>query len=159
MSQGSLGFESLDDNFETDPAFVARRSRAQEMDRASKQRVLRYQVAQLGKQPLQSIFSSLLMLYFSGSHLSLMSLMLCFMLLSGPLKGFLSFRESFAPFEEELKGDAALARAKVTFLFIHGAVFCVAAWKTWQLGILPITAADFTRYRWGMSKLFVVCGI
>ncbi len=100
----------------------------------------------MGKSPFSNVFSSLLMMYFSGSHLSLMSLMLCLMMLMGPVKSFLSFRSTFAPFDQALRSDAVLLRSKAVFLLINGAVFSIALWKIWQLGVLPITPADLMRY-------------
>ena len=160
-------FEKQDDDFEVQHVPVR-----PQVDAAALKRLMQHRAWQMGKSPIQSIFSSLLMLYFSGNQLSLMSLMLCFMLVTGPIKGecvktirlglrergtkkkkkkkkkkgFLSFRESFGPFETVLAGDSKLMQAKLLYLSVHVAVFAVAIWKTWQLGILPITAADLIRY-------------
>jgi hypothetical protein len=107
---------------------------------------MRNKAWEIGKSPLSNVLYSLVMLYFSGSHLSLMSLMLCFMMLAGPVKAFLAYRSTFAPFDQALKRDATLLRSKAVFLLINSGVFAIAIWKTWQLGILPITAADWMRY-------------
>ena len=67
----------------------------------------------------------------------------------------MEFRRAFEPFEEAIPGDATLRRAKVLYLTIYGAVFLVALWKTWQLGVFPITPADLVRFRSGLIASFV----
>ncbi len=75
-------FEKQDDDFEVQHVPVR-----PQVDAAALKRLMQHRAWQMGKSPIQSIFSSLLMLYFSGNQLSLMSLMLCFMLVTGPIKG------------------------------------------------------------------------
>lgn len=170
MSRLPPGFEfgREDDNYVEE-----RRASSSSVDsEAMRRRMWQHRAWQLGKSPIQSVFYSLLMLYFAGSHLSLMSLMLTFMLLSGPIKGagkkevvgtlkpkatgLIEFRRAFEPFEEAIPGDATLRRAKVLYLTIYGAVFLVALWKTWQLGVFPITPADLVRFRSGLIASFVL---
>ena len=146
MQEGRApGFEMSfeDDTFVGKQVKSGVRPRSPEETRA----LLRAQVWQLGKSPLSSVFSSLVMMYLSGSHLSIMSLMLCVMMLSSPLKALFAFRSSFAPFDAQLPaGDSAVLRSKLVYVAVNGAVLCVAVWKTLQLGILPLTPEDWLRY-------------
>lgn len=100
-----------------------------------------------GKSPLSNIFSTLLMMYFAGSHLSIVSLMLCAVMISGPIKSLMSFKSSFKIFDDALLGkdETILFSAKAVYLLINAAVLAVAIWKIGQLGLLPFTEADYLR--------------
>jgi hypothetical protein len=86
-----FGFREQDDNF----VLPGEQGRVVEPNAALEKRVMQHRAWQMGKSPFQSVFSSLLMLYFSGSQLSLMSLMLCFFMLTGPIKGAKQMALSF----------------------------------------------------------------
>ena len=93
-----------------------------------------------------NIFSTLLMLYFAGSHLSIMSVMLCAIMVSGPVKAFLGFRSSFKVFDDALPpNDPMLRQSKIVYLLINAGVLAIGVWKIGQLGILPFTEADYLR--------------
>lgn len=108
--------------------------------------LMRRQVWDFGKSPFSNIFSTLIMLYFAGNALSIVSLMLCGVMVSGPIKAFLGFSSSFKVFEDSLgRQDAALIKAKVVFILINLAILAVGTWKISMLGILPFTSADVLR--------------
>ena len=128
--------------------FVARAVQAAPKSPAAVDKeLMRRKVWELGKSPFSNIFSTLLMLYFSGDHLSIMSLMLCAMMVSGPLRAFLSFKATFQPYDEALgSGDPVVRKSKLVFVGINLAVLAVAVWKIGRLGILPFTEADALRH-------------
>jgi hypothetical protein len=103
-------------------------------------------VWELGKSPASNIFSTLLMLYFSGSQLSLMSLMLVGLMLMAPIKSFLNFGKSFAYFDQHLEKDITVVKSKLLYIGINLAILAVAIYKINQIGLLPFSDDDFSRY-------------
>lgn len=74
-----------------------------------------------------------------------MSLMLCAIMIVTPVNSLLSLEAAFRPFDALLGRDAALLRAKAVYVLVLLGVLGVSLWKLGQLGILPITDADFIR--------------
>ena len=129
-----------DDNFVVSTRRVRRATEEVDKD------ILRKKVWEVAKSPLGNIVSTLIMLYLSGDALSIMTIMLCVMMISGPVKSFMSFGRSFTYFDEHLKGDQVVLQAKVVYLLINTGILGIGLWKFWKIGILPFSEADLLRF-------------
>lgn len=124
------------------PAHVIPPVRTQQ-DATVDKEMIRRKAWEIGKSPMSNIWLSMLMLYLSGDVLSVMSIMICAVMISGPVKSLMAYRNSFAWFEQHLgPDDASLRRSKLVYLAINLVVFSVAIYKIAALGVLPITRRD-----------------
>jgi len=114
-------------------------------DAAVDPNIVRRKAWELGKSPLGSVITTLLLMYFAGSTLSIMSLMMCGMMILSPIRSLMALEATFRPFDELLRGDPAVFRSKCVFVSIHLFVLLAALYKFAQLGVLPVTAADYIR--------------
>ncbi len=63
--------------------------------------------------------------------------MMCGMMILTPTRSLMGVEATFRPFDELLRGDASVFRAKCLFVAIHASVLLAALYKFAQLGILP----------------------
>ena len=109
---------------------------------------MKRQVWSVGKSPLQSLFMMGFVAYMSGSHITIMSVMMCGMLFVTPARALMNRHQPFARFESHLKGESVLWQSKALFMSIHLTILALAFWKFAKLGILPVTPADWIRSDW-----------
>ena len=134
-------FDVSDDDYEL-PKQVQEMAKREKKD---DKMILRLKVWELGKSPASNILSTLLMMYFSGNILSLMSLMLVGLMLSGPIKSLLNFKRNFEPFDKHLNKEMIVVKSKLLYILINLAILGTAIYKINKMGLLPFSDDDMAR--------------
>ena len=92
------------------------------------------------KSPAGSIMQTMLMFWFSGSGVSIFTLMITMQFLTNPIKAISSIQTSFAPFEHK---DINLLLPKLAYLGLNLMLFCFALYKFSVMGVIPVTTYDW----------------
>ena len=82
------------------------------------------------------------MLWMSGSSIQIFSIMMTGMSLINPLKAISGVKQTFAKFENDEGVDLKIP--KIIFLSLQLLSVCLALYKCWTMGLLPVTSADWT---------------
>ncbi|CBN77765.1 conserved unknown protein [Ectocarpus siliculosus] len=93
--------------------------------------------------PGKSILMNGFMMYMSGAGIHIFSIMITFMGIMNPAKAILSVHSVFRTVDD---GKISLLLPKLIFCAVNFGGVCVALWKMAKMGLLPVTAADWTSY-------------
>jgi hypothetical protein len=97
---------------------------------------------------LQSAF----MMYMSGSHITIWSMMMTSMGIINPIQSIFQVNKVFKRFEDPPQRTGApqdktdLTTPKLLYIALNLASLGVALWKCKAMGLLPVTSADWTSY-------------
>ncbi|KAL6946261.1 hypothetical protein ACO0RG_000407 [Hanseniaspora osmophila] len=93
--------------------------------------------------PAKSIPMNLIMSYFSGSSLQIMSIITTFMMITGPIKSIITIKEAFKPVltHESIKYDVKGAMAM--FVVFQLLTMGIAVYKLNAMGLFPNTKSDW----------------
>jgi hypothetical protein len=94
--------------------------------------------------PGKGILTTAFMLWMSGSSIQIFSIMATGMALINPIKALGSINKAFARFEGEAGLD--LFMPKAIFAALQLLALGVGVYKCSTMGLLPLTAADWTQY-------------
>jgi ER membrane protein complex subunit 4 len=90
--------------------------------------------------PIQSMFSTFLMLFMSGSGLNFISIIITCMAMWTPIKAFITVNSVFAQFEGE---GVSLILPKLKYLALNVIVMIAGVYKLSVMGLLPFNAEDW----------------
>ena len=94
----------------------------------------------LAKSPAGSIMSTVLMFWFSGSGVSIFTIMITIQFLTTPIKSISSVNEQFKPFEHK---DINLILPKLAYIALNVGLFGMAVYKFCVMGVIPTTPHDW----------------
>ncbi|KAI9760275.1 MAG: hypothetical protein M4579_001789 [Chaenotheca gracillima] len=92
--------------------------------------------------PAKQIPMNAIMMYMSGNTLQIFSIMMVWMLFTGPVKGLLATNQAFARFETE-GTKSKLWGVKAVYMLLQLAALGLGIWKVNQMGLLPTTRSDW----------------
>lgn len=94
--------------------------------------------------PGKNILMQGFMMWMSGSYINIFSIMITAMAFINPIKAIINVDDAFKRF----KGNSAvdLTIPKLAFIGCNLGMVCLALWKCHTMGLLPITAADWTSF-------------
>lgn len=93
--------------------------------------------------PGKNILMQGFMMWMSGSNINIFSIMITGMAFLNPIKAIIAIDEPFKRF----RGYAVdLTIPKIAFVACNLGMICLALWKLNTMGLLPITAADWTSF-------------
>lgn len=96
--------------------------------------------------PAKGLLPNLLMSYFSGSSLQVLTLTMTWMMFfNGPITQIISVSDQFAKFETE-SNKTNIFVFKAIFCFFQTITMCVGIYKLSSMGILPNTASDWVAW-------------
>ncbi|CAM9725230.1 unnamed protein product [Sphacelaria rigidula] len=93
--------------------------------------------------PGKSVMMNAFMMYMSGAGIHIFSIMITFMGILTPSKAILNVHGVFRSVDD---GKVALLLPKLIFAGLNFVGVCVGLWKMAKMGLLPVTAADWTSY-------------
>jgi hypothetical protein len=128
------GFANIVDGVEDEGSVII----SADLQLAAKQR----QVMAIAYGPGKSLMSTAFMLWMSGSSIQIFSIMTTGMALFTPIKGLTTINLAFGAFEKEEGVDLRLA--KLLYISLQILALGVALYKTYTMGLLPVTSADWT---------------
>ena len=82
----------------------------------------------------------MLMFWFSGSQISIFSIMITMQLIMGPIKAIASVNQGFVQFEHK---DFSLLLPKLMFVGINLFLLGIALYKFSVMGVIPVTPLDW----------------
>mmetsp|Transcript_21697 Transcript_21697/g.28080 ORF Transcript_21697/g.28080 Transcript_21697/m.28080 type:complete len:177 (-) Transcript_21697:1074-1604(-) len=94
--------------------------------------------------PGKNIFMQGFMMYMSGSSINIFSIMITGMAFLNPIKAIFNINETFKRFKDNSAVDLTLP--KLAFIACNLGMIALALWKCNTMGLLPITAADWTSF-------------
>ncbi|KAJ8599632.1 hypothetical protein CTAYLR_005393 [Chrysophaeum taylorii] len=94
--------------------------------------------------PGKNILMQGFMMWMSGSSINIFSIMITGMAFMNPIKAIVNIDDAFKRFRETPNVD--LTVPKVAFVACNLGMVCLALWKCNTMGLLPITAADWTSF-------------
>ncbi|CAG9326409.1 unnamed protein product [Blepharisma stoltei] len=96
--------------------------------------------AEMANKPFMGMFSTFLMLYMSGSALNIIPIIITCMAMFTPIKTLFSFKEAFAPYEEE---GVSLFFPKLKYLTLNMITMLAGIYKFSIMGLIPVNAEDW----------------
>ena len=115
---------------------------------SSKQRqrdaMMQSRAMQTGMAPGKNIFMQGFMMWMSGSGINIFSMMITGNALLTPVKALLAIDDTFRRYARNPEVDLTLP--KLAFVGCNCGMIAVALWKLNTMGLLPITAADWTSF-------------
>ena len=115
---------------------------------SSKQRsrtaMMQQRAMQTGLAPGKNIFMQGFMMWMSGSSINIFSIMITGMAFLNPVKSILAIDDAFKRFSHNPAVDLTLP--KLAFVGCNCGMIALALWKLNTMGLLPITAADWTSF-------------
>ena len=90
--------------------------------------------------PIQSMLSTFLMLFMSGSGLNIISIIITCMAMWTPIGAFLSINTVFAQYEGE---GISLIMPKLKYLALNMVLMAAGLYKFSIMGLLPVNAEDW----------------
>mmetsp|Transcript_6230 Transcript_6230/g.18434 ORF Transcript_6230/g.18434 Transcript_6230/m.18434 type:complete len:180 (-) Transcript_6230:35-574(-) len=99
----------------------------------------------VGMGPGRGLPMQAFMMWMSGSGVNIFSMMITGMALVNPIKAMASIDDTFKRFENH-EPPVDLTLPKLAFVACNCAMLAVALWKLNTMGLLPITAADWTSF-------------
>ena len=90
--------------------------------------------------PLQSMISTFLMLFMSGSGLNIISIIITCMAMWTPIKAFLSLNSAFSQYEGE---GISLFMPKIKYLALNMILMLAGLYKFSIMGLIPVNAEDW----------------
>jgi len=119
--------------------------------------ILQRQAWNLATSPSKQILMSGLMMWLSGSQISIISLMMMAMVMLNPIKSLFAVNSEFAKYESKDRSYSIILQ-KLTFIACNFASVLVGVWKLNSLGLLPtmnhmpptVSAPNFTEFSAGM---------
>ena len=133
---------AVEDGDDAEGATTARatdRPRARSTPRAPPQRAM-----EMGIAPGKNIFMQGFMMWMSGSSINIFSIMITGMAFINPVKSILAIDDTFKRFAHDPAVDLTLP--KLAFVGCNCGMIALALWKLNTMGLLPITAADWTSF-------------
>lgn len=94
--------------------------------------------------PGKNILMQGFMMWMSGSSIHIFSIMITAMAFINPIKAIVSIDDTFKRFKENPNVDLTLP--KLAFVACNLGMVALALWKCNTMGLLPITAADWTSF-------------
>ena len=79
----------------------------------------------------------------SGSSIQIFSIMMTGMALLNPIKAIVATNKTFERYEKE---GVDLRLAKLIFISLQFVALVMALYKTYTMGLLPVTSGDWTSY-------------
>lgn len=101
-------------------------------------------VLALAYQPGKALLQTAFMLWMSGTSIQIFSIMMTGMALINPLKAIVTTNQTFKQFESEPSVDLRIP--KLIFISLQFVAFAAAMYKTYTMGLLPVTSGDWTSY-------------
>lgn len=95
---------------------------------------------EVSNRPFQSLISTVLMLYMSGSTLNIFSIIFVGMAMWSPIKATLTVNSAFAPYEGE---GISLFLPKLKYLAIYFLALFAGLYKFSDMGLIPTNAEDW----------------
>lgn len=93
--------------------------------------------------PGKTVVMNGFMMYMSGAGIHIFSIMITFMGIMNPVKAILNVHGVFRTVDD---GKTSLLLPKLLYSVLNLAGVCVGLWKMAKMGLLPVTAADWTSY-------------
>ena len=106
-----------------------------------KQEMMQKRALDMGLAPGKNIFMQGFMMWMSGSSINIFSIMITGMAFMNPIKAIISIDDTFKRFK-----DVDLTLPKLAFIACNLGMVALALWKCNTMGLLPITAADWTSF-------------
>ena len=110
----------------------------------AKNELLQKRAMDMGLAPGKNIFMQGFMMWMSGSSINIFSIMITGMAFMNPVKAIVSIDDTFKRFKGNSHVDLTLP--KLAFLACNLGMVALALWKCNTMGLLPITAADWTSF-------------
>mmetsp|Transcript_21612 Transcript_21612/g.69607 ORF Transcript_21612/g.69607 Transcript_21612/m.69607 type:complete len:173 (-) Transcript_21612:54-572(-) len=108
-----------------------------------KNELLAKRALDMGLAPGKNIFMQGFMMWMSGSSINIFSIMITGMAFMNPIKAIVNVEDAFKRF----KGTQVdLTLPKLAFIACNLGMVALALWKCNTMGLLPITAADWTSF-------------
>ena len=98
------------------------------------------QMMSLAYGPGKQLFMTAFMLWMSGSHLNIFSIMMTGMALWSPVKSMISVGTVFSKFEDL---GSKVVQAKMIFIALNGVGLAMGAYKLGNMGLLPLYSSDW----------------
>ncbi|KAJ1457421.1 hypothetical protein M885DRAFT_514955 [Pelagophyceae sp. CCMP2097] len=133
-----VGYVSPDQVVESSDAAVVN-SKAR-----SKTDMMQKRAMDMALAPGKNIFMQGFMMWMSGSGINIFSIMITGSALVNPLKEIAAVETRFKRFSSEPGLDLTIP--KLVFILCNCGMIAVALWKCNTMGLLPITAADWTSF-------------
>lgn len=95
---------------------------------------------EMSNRPFQSLISTVLMLYMSGSGLNIFSIIIVSMAMWTPIKATLTVNSTFAPYESE---GISLLMPKLKYLGVYFIALLAGLYKFSDMGLIPTNAEDW----------------
>ena len=114
------------------------------MTRENQVIAMKKQIMEIAFSPLKGLFTTAFMLWMSGSSIQIFSIMVTGMALINPIKAIISTNSTFTVFEKEKEIDLKLA--KLMFISFQILSLLVGVYKTYTMGLLPVTSGDWTSF-------------
>lgn len=131
---------SLDRSKESVPDPLGYRTTIESSGKRKQKNVKMNKAWEIASSPLKSMFTTAMMLYFSGSQLNIFPIMITCAAMWTPVKSILSYNSVFAPFESP---DITLFLPKCQYLFLHFVMLCGGLYKFSMMGLIPVAAEDW----------------
>ncbi|KAH8057967.1 ER membrane protein complex subunit [Aureococcus anophagefferens] len=110
----------------------------------SKTEMMQKRAMEMGIAPGKNIFMQGFMMWMSGSSINIFSIMITGMAFINPVKSILAIDDTFKRFAHDPAVDLTLP--KLAFVGCNCGMIALALWKLNTMGLLPITAADWTSF-------------
>ena len=120
------------------------RARPPDRPRAPTPRAPPQRAMEMGIAPGKNIFMQGFMMWMSGSSINIFSIMITGMAFINPVKSILAIDDTFKRFAHDPAVDLTLP--KLAFVGCNCGMIALALWKLNTMGLLPITAADWTSF-------------
>mmetsp|Transcript_22739 Transcript_22739/g.40903 ORF Transcript_22739/g.40903 Transcript_22739/m.40903 type:complete len:156 (-) Transcript_22739:39-506(-) len=95
---------------------------------------------EIANSPLKSMFTTVMMLYFSGSQLGIFPIMITSAAMWTPIKSILTYNSVFSPYESP---DVSLFLPKCQYLLLQLIMLSFGLYKFSMMGLIPVAAEDW----------------
>mmetsp|Transcript_12414 Transcript_12414/g.18299 ORF Transcript_12414/g.18299 Transcript_12414/m.18299 type:complete len:179 (-) Transcript_12414:4-540(-) len=112
-------------------------------DAAKKKELMQKRAMEMAMAPGKNLAMQAFMMWMSGAHINIFSILMTGMALFNPAKAILSVNQTFAKLDD---GKVDLLIPKIVFILVNLAGIGTGVYKCGTMGLLPVTSADWTSY-------------